>query len=252
MPKAQITLTPAESKRLIAKAVAKLPEVERALKNGMIIIGLGTTNSFVAEEILGRKIEKNRYVAGVVLPQGTSIVPPGERMPGIIIRDGKVIGAKMDEVLDSLTSDDVIIKGANAVDSHGTAGVFLASERGGTVGKVIGHVKSRGVNLIIPIGMEKFVPGSIGEISKEVGIHRFQYATGCKVGMMPISGKIVTEIEAIKVLTGAEAVVMGKGGVSGAEGSVTLSVDGTDVQLKNLKDIVEKIKGETFPRVVGK
>jgi len=33
---AQIALTPSESKRLIAKAVASLPEVKRAFENGLI------------------------------------------------------------------------------------------------------------------------------------------------------------------------------------------------------------------------
>ncbi|MDI6811737.1 MAG: hypothetical protein QMD80_08765, partial [archaeon] len=47
-----ITLTPSESKRLIAKGVKNLEEVQRALKHGTIIITLGTTNAYVVEEIL--------------------------------------------------------------------------------------------------------------------------------------------------------------------------------------------------------
>ena len=48
-------LTPAESKRLIAKAVVRLPEVRHAWENGRIIIGNGTTTGFVAAELLGQR-----------------------------------------------------------------------------------------------------------------------------------------------------------------------------------------------------
>ena len=50
-------LTVAESKRLIAKAVAQMPIVKNALANGMVIIIKGTTNAYVAEEITGKKAE---------------------------------------------------------------------------------------------------------------------------------------------------------------------------------------------------
>ena len=43
-------LTVAESKRLIAKAVAQMPIVKNALENGMVIVIKGTTNAYVAEE----------------------------------------------------------------------------------------------------------------------------------------------------------------------------------------------------------
>lgn len=39
--RAIFVLTPSESKRLIAKAVAQLPEVKRALAEGEIVIGHG-------------------------------------------------------------------------------------------------------------------------------------------------------------------------------------------------------------------
>lgn len=47
--KALVTLTPAESKRLIAKGVAAMPEVKNALGSGIIIFARGTTNTYVAE-----------------------------------------------------------------------------------------------------------------------------------------------------------------------------------------------------------
>ena len=249
MSQIQITLTPAESKRLIAKAVAVLPEVRKAFRKGTIVIGLGTTNARVAEELLGRKIKRERFVAGVVLPKGTCVVPSEQRRSEIVIRRGKPIEAKLDDVIPQLTTDDVFIKGANALDADGTAGVFLTSRQGGTVGRALGTVVARGVNLIIPVGLEKYIPGSIHEASKVVGIFRASYATGCPVGIMPVSGKVVTECEALKILTGAEAVALGAGGISGAGGSITLLIRGTPQQLKRVKNLVKGIKGEPSTKV---
>ena len=45
-----LVLTPAESKRLIAKAVVAMPQVKRALEKGRVIIANGTTTASVAGE----------------------------------------------------------------------------------------------------------------------------------------------------------------------------------------------------------
>jgi hypothetical protein len=240
----QITLTPAESKRLIAKAVVKLREVKKAFKNGIIVIGVGTTNAYVAEELLGEKIERERFVAGVVLPNGTCVLPTERRLKEIVIRRGKIIDAKMDDVLPEMTSRDVFLKGANALDFSGTAGVLMAGQGGGTIGRSLGTIMSRGVNLIIPVGLEKFVPGSIKNVAPLAGMDKVIFSTGTPVGMMPIHGKVITELEAIKILSGAEAIVMAKGGVSGAEGAVTLMVRGTPKQLRQVKLLTKSVKGE--------
>jgi hypothetical protein len=246
MPQIQISLTPAESKRLIAKAVAKLPEVQRAFKKGTVIIGVGTTNAYVAEELLGRKIERERFVAGAVLPKGTSVIPAEKRLKEIVIQKGKIVDARMDDMLLDLTSNDVFIKGANALDATGTAGVFLANRVGGTVGRSLGVLMSRGVNLIVPVGLEKFIPGLVKDVALTAGIDKTKFSTGVPVGVMPLAGRVITELEAIRILSGADAVVIGKGGISGAEGSVTLVVRGTDGQLRKVEKLVVEIKGEKF------
>jgi len=240
----QITLTPAESKRLIAKAVVKLSEIKKAFKNGIIVIGVGTTNAYVAEELLGQEIEHERFVAGVVLPKGTYVLPAERRLKEIVIRKGKIIDAKMDDVLPELTSGDVFLKGANALDFSGTAGVLIAGKGGGTIGRSLGTIMSKGVNLIIPVGLEKFIPGSIKNVAPLAGMDKVIFSTGTPVGMMPIHGKVITELEAIKILSGAEAIVMAKGGVSGAEGAITLMVRGTPKQLRQVTLLTKAVKGE--------
>ena len=49
---AQLTLTPSEGKRLIAKAISCLEQVQQAYKDGIVIIATSTTTAFVAEEVL--------------------------------------------------------------------------------------------------------------------------------------------------------------------------------------------------------
>lgn len=228
---------------MIAKAVARMDEVRKALRRGTVVICLGTTNGYVAEE-LGVKVDKSRFAAGVVLPKGTCALPLRGGMREVVLRDGKRIDATLADVLDELGPDDVVIKGANALDPTWTAGVFLASEDGGTVGRFFGTVVSRGVNLVIPVGLDKLIPGSVDELSRRAGTRRFIHATGLPVGIAPLKGRVVTEIEAIGMLTGASAEVAGSGGVGGAEGSVTLLVSGSEKQLRALKDLVRRIKGE--------
>ena len=52
----QVTITPAEGKRLIGRAVASMDIVQHALKDGTIVIATSTSSSFVLEELLGMKV----------------------------------------------------------------------------------------------------------------------------------------------------------------------------------------------------
>jgi hypothetical protein len=245
-----ITLTPSESKRLIAKGVRNLEEVQRALKHGTIIITLGTTNAYVAEEILsdlpglGSKLDKQRYAAGVITESGTCVVPKEEREKEVILKNGKMSEESMENAIENLSADDVFIKGANALDATGTAGIFMANTSGGTIGSALGTVMARGVRLIIPIGIEKTIPYSITEAAKRVGIERFYKSMGLPVGLMPVHGKVITEIEALKILGAEDAFPIGAGGVDGGEGSVVICVEGSVEKLDELMALVTRIKGE--------
>jgi hypothetical protein len=118
MKQIQITLTPPESKRIIAMGVKKLPFVQQAMKKGIILIALGSTNACVAEELTGKKVDHIRYGAGYI---------DGEQVDGII---------------KEMTSQDVAIKGANALDPQGAAGVMMSSPVGDTTGSA--HVSGCG------------------------------------------------------------------------------------------------------------
>jgi hypothetical protein len=137
-------LTPSESKRLIAKAVVSMPIVQKALKNGRIIISNGTTNAFIVEEILSTSISKYKYSAGIISEGKLAVVPREDRLNPIVLVNGKVVDVHPKDIINEFTADDVVIKGANAVDNDRNIGILLQSPTGGTIALVIGVISARG------------------------------------------------------------------------------------------------------------
>jgi hypothetical protein len=137
-------------------------------------------------------------------------------------------------------AQDVLIKGANALDPQGVAGVMIANPVGGTTGSFMGIVMARGVNLIIPIGLEKSIPYSVVEVSKRIGIQRISKATGLPVGMIPLFGKVITEIGALALLGAEDVFPIGAGGINGGEGSITLCIGGDKAD--EIFELVQKVK----------
>ena len=75
------------------------------------------------------------------------------------------------------------------------------------------------------------------------------YAMGIPVGLYPVIGTTVTEIDAIKILTGTTGIPIASGGVGGAEGSVTLVIRGEEEGVKKAIEIVKEIKGSILPEI---
>ncbi|MHC1636347.1 MAG: hypothetical protein ACXQTS_07015 [Candidatus Methanospirareceae archaeon] len=243
-----LSFTPAEAKRLIAKGVAELAEVKRALKKGIVIIAQGTTNAFVASEILKRlhiekEVDISRFAAGIITDKACCVVPKGERQSEIIIKDGEISEDGIEKAIEELSSEDVFIKGANALDPHGVAGILVAHPTGGTIGSAIGTVMARGVNFIIPVGIEKTIPFSIVEAARRIGNMRFYKSMGLPAGLMPVFGKIVTEVEALKILGADDAFPIGAGGVDGGEGSVVICAEGSEEKMEEIMRVAMEIKG---------
>jgi len=243
---ALVVLNPAESRRLLAKATVALPEVQNAYKNGMIIIARGITNAFVTEELFGISVEpKAGQTVGMVcggITNANSGTPP---CTWHVIRKGKVVeGADSNvEILD-FGPDDVFIKGANAVDREGNAGIFTSSVKGGTIGMAWPIVTPRECHLIMPVGLEKMVP-SVIEAARHSGIYHFKYSTGLPAKLTPVLlGKVVTEIQAFAILAGVRTYHLGSGGVGGSEGAVVLALEGDEKRVENAFELVKSIKGE--------
>ena len=82
--RAVFALNPWESKRLIGRAVSRLPEVIRAYEETQIVIAHGSTNVYVAEEILGYCPERDKYASGQVINGTLCQTESAEKPPKII------------------------------------------------------------------------------------------------------------------------------------------------------------------------
>jgi hypothetical protein len=249
---ALFTLTSSESKRLLGRAVAALPEVQHAKDNGYLVVGRGSTNAYILEELLKHKIEKERYVAGQVIKGVLCALPAGMRAKPVTFHKGEVLDVEPGSVIDKMTPGDLLIKGGNAVDPFGNVGVLMAGPTGGTMGQFYMALKAKGVATIYPVGLEKLIP-SVEEAALYGGTMLMGRSIGCKAGMALVAdGRAFTEIEAIDSLFGLNAVHFASGGWGGAEGSVTLIVDGEDDDVNRCLDFIEGIKGEPpLPVVKG-
>ena len=241
--KIEIVLTVAQSKRLIARAVTRHPYVKAAFHTGVIGICRGTTCSYVAEEFLGRPVERFGYTTGLTLPKRPypPIEPAKCVMHDILVRKGEVHmdGETVIEAAKNMGPGDVIIKGANALNyEKGVAGCLVGHPAGGTVGGFWGPLYGRKLRLIIPVGLEKEIAGDILKLSVEC---MDEYSGS---SLSPMTGTIITELEAIRILTGATARQIAAGGVRGAEGSVRLMIYGEEREVQAARELVASLDQE--------
>ena len=249
--RALFVFTPSESKRLIGKAVSQMTEVKNALEKTNILISHSSTCVYLIEEILGKEklrelMNPECYLSGIIVRGTLCTTLPEEKPPIVLIKKGIVEkpANTMSEMLRDFKADSIVIKAANAVDPEGNAAVMVAHPEGGTIGWAIGSIIARGIRLITPVGLEKLVP-SVKQSVTHCGQETFDYVQGKKVGMIPlINSIVVTEIEALKILTGIKAYHVASGGVNGSEGSVTLVAEGDRDCMEKTITLVESLKGE--------
>ena len=259
---AQVVLTPTESKQLIAKAIAKLDVVRQALTDGMIVIHPSSSTYFIFEELIGAKPMTNYWVCGVVAPRGMCVemamafgdhsprtvkFDPGELRGLWAIKKGKVLTEKnLSELMGQMTAKDVFIKGANALDTQGNVGVLIGESA--ALGMVLSTWRKKKFTLIYPVGLEKLIPIPVRQATMEAKQAKYEYGMGLPAGLFPYpDGKTITEIDAVKILSGAIAVPIASGGLGGAEGATTLIIKGTDKQVRDAIEFIEQSKGARLP-----
>lgn len=239
-------LTVAEGKRLIARGVAALPAVQRALQGGLVIVCKGSTNAYVAEELLGRPLAKGSYVLGRTVPAtaDTAAVFSGST-PEVILVKGQPSTLTLKEALAEAQCGDVVIKGANALNhDRGLAGVLIGHPEGGTVGALLGPHYGRGLHLVIPVGLEKEIAADLEELAAELAAEPEVSRQDGTPALWPLRGELVTELEALALLTGVTARQIGAGGLCGAEGAIWLLASGTPEQVQAARDLVSQVQGE--------
>jgi hypothetical protein len=247
----QFVVTPSAGKRLIAKALASDDTVLNALKRGTVVIIAGTTNGYVAEELLkaievSASFPKKHFFRGITLLPDQGVTSEG-RLPDESEFHGDVItrnvwqkGKTIFDVVDDLKEGDVIIKGANAVDlQRKQAALLIGHPKAGTIGVALQVVAGRRVRLIIAVGLEKRVCSDLYALAEKVNMPG---ANGYR--LLPVPGQVFTEIEAIRLLTGATAEIIACGGVCGAEGSCWLAISGTKAQEDAAEELLTSIAAE--------
>jgi len=248
----QYVLTPAAGKRLIGKALVSHPVISSVLKTGTLVIIAGTTNGYVAEEILasigqGQGFSRRRFFRGITFPpqrptKETGLSPEENEFPGdvVIVKGIRQKDKTIFDVVDDLKEGDVILKGANALDlRHQRAAILIGHPKAGTIGAALQAVVGRRVHLILPVGLEKRIDGDLDAVARQLNAPP---AKGPR--FFPVPGQVFTEIDAIALLTGAEAVLTAGGGVCGAEGSIWLTVNGTDQQICDADALIKTIISE--------
>ncbi len=97
----------------------------------------------------------------------------------------------------------------------------------------------RRVRLLVPVGLEKRVLDDVKSLADWCN------APGAEgPRLYPISGQIFTEVDAINLMTGAEARLIASGGIYGAEGAAWLGIDGTADQIEAAADLIKSIANE--------
>ena len=240
----QFCVTVSMAKRLIGKGMAALPEIQDVLKGGTLVILGGTTNGYVAEEILasigqGEGFSREGFRRGMTVAHGAK--PSKAEFKGdVVIRDGEYIqGQTIYDVVDDLKTGDMIVKGANAFDPMGKPAVLIGHPKGGTIMAALSAVIGRRVRLIMPVGLEKRVMEDMDELSAWANAAD---ASGPRLFTVP--GDIFTELDAIQLLTGAEVALLAAGGVYGAEGADWLGVRGMPEEEEAAAALIRSVRDE--------
>ncbi len=242
---ASVNLTVAEGKRLIAKGIAAYQPVQEKLTSGMVIITRGSTNTYIAEELAGLDAPNGAFMTGRITPEGRSIQVDAS-IGEIVLVDGKRVEMSYPEALAQMRPGDIVFKGANMLNyALNQAAVCVGAPDGGTVGKLRPYTAEPGKGqLIVPVGLEKEVPGDLREYEKLFG-EGVEKITQLPPRVLVHQNAILfTEIEALKTLAGVQVAPYAAGGLSGREGGISLAVYGPKAEVEKALAVVAAIQGE--------
>ena len=156
----QATLTVPEGKRLIAKGLAKRADIRKAYTHGKILLKGGTTVSAICEELCGEPLR----IAGRITPRGTKSSKIIEDLwYCAIIEKGSLrsIDGEVGQAVRTLKKGDIVILGGNAFDNYGMAALMIGRAMGGELGQALCGMVSEVNKVIVAVGVEKIVPGSL-------------------------------------------------------------------------------------------
>lgn len=227
---ALLVVRPEEGQRLIGQAVAQLPQVVQAARHGRVVIVGGTTTRHVAQALTGIDPGREPFAVGWIRDGLLGETPKAGRGEGpFLLEHSQVSRGWPAPLLERFQAGDIYIKGANALDAEGHAGILMASPSGGTIGLAMAILHARGGELVIPVSLGKLIP-SVLAATPRLGQGRVGRVMGTPVGMMPIpagTATVVTEVTAFELLYKVRATPVAAGGVDDCTGALVLHLAGT-------------------------
>ena len=238
---AGINLTVAEGKRLIAKGIANHPQVIERMKKGTIVILTGSTNTYIAEELVNLSEPRGSFVLGYIMPNGAPNFKEGVApTKDITIIDGKWVDMPYEDALNNAQKGDIVFKGANMLN-------YEKKQTALCVGSVDGGPARRAretrADMFIPVGLEKEISGDLSAIV-DLLTNKPEGITTPRIWLHPSDAIIYTEIEAIKTVAAVNVVPFAAGGIAGREGGISLAIYGKKDEVQKALDLVASVQGE--------
>lgn len=241
MQSIQIFLSPAAGKQLIANALSSREDILNAARQHTVVVIMGSTNAYLASALskaLGLPaFDAEGFFRGTLKPADAKTAP--SQKYDFILQKGQLLKEKtIFDVVSELGPDDIIFKGANAVNLRmNTAGILIANPQGGTILPIEAAAVGRRTTLIHPVGVEKRVELPIPEIAALVNKKN---EGGLR--MFPATGSPYTELHAFSELFGVKAEIIAAGGVFGYEGGCLYRCEGSEDAIARLSVHAEKLR----------
>lgn len=236
-----IVLSGLQARWLIALCVSRSDFYREKLRSGRILFKGGSTVSCLTTVSFDTKLR----LCGRITKNGLKCsLTEGNDPHYLVYENGTLRNADKDviETVSAFGPDDVIITGANAIDARGNAGILFGSPDGGRFGECLRIAERNRVDRIILADTGKLITESIHEVSDKTDKENCVFSYGMSCSLVPISGRIITEIDALTSLTGTDAHVFARGGFTGAENAAAIQVSGEIERIQNALDIVEEAR----------
>ncbi|HWR08786.1 hypothetical protein [Sporomusa sp.] len=274
--KAEFIFTVTESKWLIAKCIARLERVQKALKEGIVAMHPSTSVYHLYYELTGEYPDvKKVWITGMNTPKAMcgeantmlthkqnankstdpgvvkALSDAGSYSHTLVLRNGKpVYGWTLNELIDNMGAGDIYFKGPNGVDMNKRPLVLIGSKDGsGTIGRMVAGASKKGYEIITPAGLEKFLPFDLRESARFVNSGGIDYSMGIRSKAFSFDCTVINEVDALESYADVKAVPFAAGGLDGAEGAALVAVEGEQTQVQKVIELCETVKGAKLPPI---
>lgn len=235
--------------------------MKEALSRDIVVVHPSSSTVFILDE-LGIKRPSSMWICGLIQPRGlcasgqildesrSTVFDAKKYEHSWMLDKGSLVPKfTLPEAIERMGKSSVYVKGANAIDPEGNVGVLFAAKGAGTIGIVMRAQRKKGFHILIPVGLEKFIPTRIKDCSKAAPMLDISHCHGTPCGVIPLHGTMINEIEAFRLICGVEAIPVAAGGVAGAEGCVVFILKGTSSALSKAEDLLSQIEGARLPQI---